>query len=298
MDSLIALISRPDRLQSKSKNGKLDQFFDLKKLNNAALLRIDDTASRLPSLDNTTLHQLCDCSKLTQDELSSIWRIDTDHKTFTVLKNLLSDTLSNDTLPLSLEEFRSIQFNQFSNDLLQNCLGMMLTLNIDKDFICVLLDQMASVNYGVTDVIEYCDRFYKINPLIHCCATGKIELVKLLIDRYGANIEYQSPNGTTAIMYSAGNGHVEITKYLFKKGARLETKTQDIDMYPHYKTRPLIEKWKKEILVEKDQKKTELEKMKTDFDMMKLDNERLKSENDLIKRNCENILNLIQNPKK
>ena len=306
MDTLIALISTADRLQSN--DGELDQFFNLKKLDNTALLRINDT-SRLTSFDNRTLHVMSDCTKLTSDELSSTWIVDTCEKTFVLLKKLLSHPRS----PLSLEEFKSIPFRQFSIYVRRCCLGLMLIqrTNTDTEFIRVLLDQMESVNYGSYIMGGNTDLF-EINPLLHCCVGDMFDLVKLLINQYGADIEYVGSNGMTAIMYSVMIGHLEITTYLYQKGAQLETKTHDIDRYARDSIKPLIKKWKKEIQIKKDVNKSELEslkliehnyeKIKSEFekvklenDLIKLDNERIKSENDLMKRNCENILNLIQN---
>ena len=108
-------------------------------------------------------------------------------------------------------------------------------------------------------------------------------------------------------------------------GAELQTASCHIDEYACDTIKELLKKWKtdKTILVEKEEKK-DFEKLKSEscfrFNILnqnvcnqasdpwtstkaennelKLDNERLKSENDLMKRNCENILNLIQNPKK
>ena len=306
MESLIKLACKPDRLQW---NGKLNQFFDLKKLDKEVLLRIENVASRLSMFDNSTLHLVCDCSQLTPDELSSILSVNTDEKILRLLQNLLLHS----TPSLSLEELKSIPFSQFSEKLLQKCLGLMLTLkNVSTEFVCVLIDQMCSVNYGTIHVTGEYGGLFNINPLIHCCSTGRTELAKLLIDRYRADIEHLSSNDTTAIMYCAQDGYVELTEYLYEKGARLETKTRNIDSFAHPTIKPLINKWRKEIQdknekeirfkkenenSELEKMKSDFEKMKCDFEIMKLDYEKIKSEKDLMKQNCESILNLIQNPK-
>ena len=277
MESISKLICRDDRL--KTNHGQ-DDLINLKKLNDATLLRIIDS-SKLITLDNSALHKITDCSKLNTTTLLHISAIDTDEKAIKALKNLFSHP----TLPPSLEEIKSIPFDQFSENLQHSCLGMMLIMNAQTDMISVLLDLMKSVNYGQCYGTTDCKNLFTINPLIHCCHIGRFDLVKLLIDKYAADIEHQSYNGMTAIMYSTYSGHREIMQYLYEMGARLETPTQNIINFATGSIKVLIEKWKADKEINNDHNK-----LKSDFEMMKSDFEKMKSENDLMKRN---ILNLI-----
>ena len=48
--------------------------------------------------------------------------------------------------------------------------------------------------------------------------TGLVNIVKLLVER-GAEVNYQNPDGTTAMMLAASNGQAAVVKLLIEKGA-------------------------------------------------------------------------------
>ena len=58
----------------------------------------------------------------------------------------------------------------------------------------------------------------KSTPLLQATKWGKLEIVKLLIDK-GANINHQNVDGVTALHYAAVCGNGEIVQYLLVKGA-------------------------------------------------------------------------------
>lgn len=57
-----------------------------------------------------------------------------------------------------------------------------------------------------------------LTPLNCAAIKGDFELIKVLIEKGGANAEETSPKGCTALMYSARGGYIEIVKYLLEKG--------------------------------------------------------------------------------
>ena len=291
MESLIRLICTPDRIQCMQNEAQ--NLLDLTRLSNAQLLRI------------------CDPTKLTCEELRDVLVVNTDNQIVTLFKKMFF----HESNPLSVEDLKSIEFNKFGDYVQQCCLNYMLMPdNISIDKICVLLDQIRSVNYGKS-YSAY--KLWEINPLFFCCRMGKFDLIKLLVERYGANIEYDGGAGRTAIMYSAEDD-AEITKYLYDSGARLSTSTHNINEFASKSIRELIAKWEADKTRETDDSRVDNEKLEdTDQTPTKVDHcdsndmpdlelaagslkaelERLKQENDEMKRNYQCILNLLQNPK-
>ena len=170
---------------------------------------------KLSKLSVKTLQRTCDTSKLTDQEFRDALEIDTDNQIIELFRNLISNPV------LTREELQSIEFDKF-NDAVQRCfLGLMLINNSPADLVCILLDQIKSVNYG--NQYTTCKGLSAINPLIYCCCNNKFDIVKLLVERYNADIEHLSCNCTTAIMFSAEKDNIEITQYLYEKGAKLAT---------------------------------------------------------------------------
>ena len=259
MESLIRLISTPDRLQSTLDG--IPNIFDLTRLNNNQLLKISDP------------------SKLTPEELYVV-SIATDKKIIKILRKLITPSFT-------LQDLKSIEFNRFSDIVQQGCLGHMLMISLSTDLISAMLDQMRSVNYGIYSDTGNC----QMNPLLHCCRFHKFDQVKLLVERYGADIEHLSYCDTTAIMYSAENNNVEITKYLYDKGALLETTTRDIAKLASKSIQKWIRKWETDKMI---QQQSDLVKMKSDYQKQTLDMNELKLKYDKqtadlneLKLNCE-----------
>lgn len=158
-----------------------------------------------------TLVTSCDFSKLNKHECMDLFAksLRTDG-----CINLFQSLINNS---ISLHDLENIEFEKFSNTEQQSMLGIMLQHNVSTDLICVLLNKMKSVNYG-----EYASAPYPetINPLLHCCEKNKLDLVKILIEKNGAEIEYLGFFNKTAIQYSDEKFHMDIIKYLYEKGAK------------------------------------------------------------------------------
>lgn len=61
------------------------------------------------------------------------------------------------------------------------------------------------------------------SPVMDAASSGNYESVKLLVTE-GAELEYKSKNGQTALILSVGHGDVEISNYLLSAGADYMTK--------------------------------------------------------------------------
>ena len=63
-------------------------------------------------------------------------------------------------------------------------------------------------------------------PLHFACESGKLEIVKLLIE-HKADLTLKTENsyGYTAIHFAASSGNVELVKLLIAKGAEINEKT-------------------------------------------------------------------------
>ena len=223
----------------------------------------------LTKLNSSTLLGTVDPSKLTLEELKDILVIETDEHIIKLLKKLIF----NKTLPLTAEDFKQIEFDKFSDSVQKNIMSGMLRRKFSIDMICTLLEQMKSVNYGTSVIAGN-----NINPLNHSCWTGNQDLVKLLVERFGANIEYLSANGKTAIMYSSATGHEEITKYLYDLGAKQKTATCNVIDCSTPAIRQLIIKW------QDDKRNKQMETIMQDLNDLQIKHESLKSNyRDLVK---------------
>lgn len=94
-------------------------------------------------------------------------------------------------------------------------------------------------------VINYIKQYinHKWNPLIYCCFNNKFEIVKLLVEKYKADINCETKYNFTSIMYSTYNNNIEITKYLFDRGTRLETTYKSIYDYTTESMTKIIKGW-------------------------------------------------------
>ena len=253
-----------------------------------------------PESDSQLL-RISDCTKLTPEEFRAVIDIRTDRQIIRVLKKIITSTFP-------LEDLKSIHFDHLGDRVQQSLMGWMLTNKLSTDMICVLLDQMKSVNYGK---YGWAPSGHIINPLLYCCCFNKFDLVKLLVERYGADIEHLSYNDTTAIMYSAYKCNVEITRYLYHHGARLSTSTHHINEFARTNSiREFITEWETDKKFTQTETKTmdpqvENESLKqctvqdakkpTYLDQIKADLMKLKLENVVMKQKYQTIQNLLQN---
>ncbi len=82
-----------------------------------------------------------------------------------------------------------------------------------------LSDINSGVQYDALKMHGVCN-YVAINPLLCMAYLGKSKSVKYLVDN-GANIEHQSSNNTTAIMFAMQRGDIEMVKYLYECGAKM-----------------------------------------------------------------------------
>lgn len=64
---------------------------------------------------------------------------------------------------------------------------------------------------------------YKTTPLHRAASNNQIELVKLFIEKYNADINLQTSAGETALIGAVKKGRVEIVEYLISKGCSVDT---------------------------------------------------------------------------
>lgn len=244
MESLINLINKERRLLLTMKTNLLDftQFID------------------------TVFDKFNDMDAIASDAIS-----DDDNEAIRLFINLIDHPI----YPLTLEELRSIKFERFNDTVQQTCLNYMLSKNIATQYICVLLDKIKSVNYG--DYWYYPHKNIKnINPLIHCCCTNKFDLVKLLVEKYGADVEHPSRNNTTAIMFCAQQNNLDITKYLYNKGAKFRITSPECSSYIHLYAHDSIKKFILECEdTESKNYRQELEELKARFTSLENDHRKL-----------------------
>lgn len=199
---------------------------------------------------------------------------------------------------LSLEDLKTIEFEKFSDTLQQRCINHMIHENQPQDQLCVFLDKTRSVNYGNRSVCDtakceiesyklqkdicICDTNLKVNPLLYYSSKGKLKLVQLLIEKYGADMEHPSYCDTTAIMFSAQKEHIETTKYLFDKGAKLSTSTHHIRRYASINLRELLMEW-------------ESAKINSQYSNIAKTLEQLKNEHEILEQKCDVILDIVRN---
>lgn len=162
---------------------------------------------------------------------------------------------------LRLEDYKSIEFEKFNDIIKQKCLIIMLAYGVELDTVSILLDKIKSVNFGNCALNDS-------NPLMYCCYIGNFDYVQLLVEKYNADIEYKSRWDTTAIMYSVQQRDVRITKYLYKKGAKLYTKTRTIDYYAQPDMIESIKKWEKKVEFKYMDLKSKYDQLKQNYDTL------------------------------
>lgn len=145
---------------------------------------------------------------------------------------------------MTFEDFQTIEFGQFSDQIQKKMLTIMLKLDKSVDIIQLLIDKMKSINYGRYAANSNAG---DVNPLLHCCLNSKFDHIKLLIEKYEADIDFVSALDRTAIMYCAERGDIEITKYLYDRGAKLliDIASGESNIYKYAKPEisKMIRKW-------------------------------------------------------
>ncbi len=91
---------------------------------------------------------------------------------------------------------------------------------IDTAKMC--LDILKTPNYGKHHAFDDNNGPDDIQPLLYAATQGKLRMVKFLVEN-GADIEYLSIYGSTAIMFAFQNGHTDVVIYLLDKGAKITT---------------------------------------------------------------------------
>lgn len=70
--------------------------------------------------------------------------------------------------------------------------------------------------------MSYADR-----ELAAAATKGNLSRVRFLVEKDGANVDYQDEFGWTALLHAVSEGHLEIVKYLLSKGAKTTTLSSD-----------------------------------------------------------------------
>ena len=73
--------------------------------------------------------------------------------------------------------------------------------------------------------IEYKGRVTKSTPVIQAAMHGHVDAVRVLLD-HGANIDAQSRNGYTALLYASGHGHTTTVQLLLSRGANVNNRNK------------------------------------------------------------------------
>lgn len=244
MDSLLLLLNKHYDIQTLY--GDFKHHINLGKLNPQILRGICDPSK----LSNERLRGICDLQKLSNEELHDICDISKLHIShiFTEMSYLekgkkVFDKLLSIEKSFTLDELNDINFTIMGSELKQYCLNRMILNNFPIDKLTVLLNMMKSVNYG-TETWPYAD-ISLYNPLITSCQKNRLDLVKILIEKYSADVNYTlRASDSTAIMYC--NDNIDIIKYLYDKGANLATNHKHVNNYIKLETINLIQKWASE----------------------------------------------------
>ena len=91
---------------------------------------------------------------------------------------------------------------------------MLAAIQGHKEVVNFLIQREAQVNHpGWT-------------PLIYAATTGKLDIIKILIDNH-AYIDSSSPNGVTSLMMAIRGGHVHAVRLLIEEDADVTVKNDD-----------------------------------------------------------------------
>lgn len=242
-----------------------DIYLDVTKIINI-LPQVFDATKCKNSLCTTDILSNCDFSRVSNSEYLSL---------FTNLSSANRDCIMKLFTSLldasAYEKFQSIEFEKFDENVQQQMLNEMLVRDISVDIISLLADKMKSVNYGGSFENS---TTYENSPLLYCAYSNKLEYVKLLVEKYDADIEYTSKKeDMNAIMVAADyniykKNNIDIVRYLYDKGSRLETSTRNIEEFGTIYWN--IWMWDKEKLNDSEKKYIQL-KSEYDINKKKLD---------------------------
>lgn len=243
-------------------------------------------------LDTTkTFHTLCEnilpcCnfSMISNNEYMDLFtNISSENNDVFSLFSLLLES----NIPLSIEEFQSIEFEKFLDKVQQQMLILMITKKLSVEVICLLTEKMKSVDYGeyATITIDNCCKplYGKCRPLLVCCRYDRLDLVKLLVEKYGCDIEYVDKCDKTAIMYAADSHCIEIVKYLYDRGAKLSTQSKTIEAYW-----PAIAK-----IINTWQERSNHDSMEQEKNKYEREYNLLKSEYDVVKQKLDKVSEFV-----
>ena len=121
------------------------------------------------------------------------------------------------------------EFNEFPKDVKQTYLLSAIKQKSGFLVDCFLSTGM-DVNFGNSFRENNANYVETINPLIYCCMDSNFKYVKKLV-KAGADINRETPWGSTPVMFSTEVGDTETTIWLLQQGAKLETKTQTLGNY-------------------------------------------------------------------
>lgn len=204
----------------------------------------------LSNLDKQTLIKICDVTKLTDQDLAIIsQKVKKNNQCFSLFREIYKCLILDPVNPLN---YQNIDYSQFSIDEKQKMLYVMLENYISSDKICCLLQNMiGSVDFDMNM------GFFQ-TPLINCIYNERFDLVKLLIETCHADINRSSYNGFRPIICSAEIGNLEITKYLYDKGAETNLECRDLKQITKPEIREMISKWEKDKLISEIENKIKL----------------------------------------
>ena len=133
-------------------------------------------------------------------------------------KKILS-ILTQPNFQFILENYRKIYFKKIAGKVGEKVKKLFAScdLNINN----LSLDK--PINYYQATAHD--ENLIKMTTALHvACLTGKLEMVKYLVEKIKIDINYLDRTGSTALMYAAWKGYFDIVKYLIKHNANINIK--------------------------------------------------------------------------
>jgi len=94
---------------------------------------------------------------------------------------------------------------------------------------------LMAAGSGSIDCLKFCDEcglsfiekgYHDLTPLM---TAGSLEAVIYIMEKHDVNVNAESLNGGTALIYAAGRNDYNIAKYLVEHGAMLNARERDVD---------------------------------------------------------------------